>query len=59
MAILPGYILSVLLGVEPVYRVLLFFLLPEEHFVIEKNVYCSESDEGVVEPLPDEFSIWI
>ena len=36
-----GYIVSGVLGLGTVYRLILFFVLPEEHYVIEKHVYSS------------------
>ena len=36
-----GYIVSGVLGLGPVYRLILFFALPAEHYVIEKHVYSS------------------
>ena len=36
-----GYIVSGVLGLGPVYRLILFFALPEVHYVIKKHVYSS------------------
>lgn len=51
-----GYIVSFLLGLEPVYRLLLSFLLPEEHYVIEKHVFCSETEDAAQGPLQLDFA---
>ena len=53
--ILPGSIICAFLGLEPVYRLLLSFLLPEEHYLIEKHVFSTEADaaEG---PLQLDFA---
>ena len=47
--------ICVLLGVEPVYRLLLSFLLPEEHYFIEKHVFSTEAD-AAVGPLQLDFA---
>ena len=39
-----GYIVSGVLGLGPVYRLILFFVLPEVHYVIEKHVYSSAAN---------------
>ena len=43
-------ILSFLLGLAVLYRMVLFFLLPEEHYILYMTVY-SDGDE---EPSPIE-----
>ena len=53
--ILPGSMICVLLGVEPVYRLLLSFLFPEEHYIIEKNVFSTEVD-AAAGPLQLDFA---
>ena len=39
-----GFVVSTALGLGPVYRLVLCFVLPEVHYVIEKHVYSSEEN---------------
>ena len=51
-----GYCVSGVLGLGPVYRLILFFALPEEHYVIEKHVY-STAENMQSAPCDDDVSV--